>query len=307
MSKLPLLLKSAHNNGVTGAHLISREDLLRREPHLNPAAVGAMVIPGESVVDPWLIPVTLAHKAWQHGAKIMRDCKVLGGHLERVSHWLLQTSRGPIRSRVVINCAGLQGDIVEAINQPSPFRIHPRKGQFAVFDCSAASLLHSIILPVPTERTKGVLVFPSVYGNIVVGPTAEDQETRENPQVHQKVIDELTRYAHFVLPELAEYPVVVTYAGLRPATQTKDYHFIVDKDRGWVTVGGIRSTGLSACLAIARRVANSLPTSQPSITYPEHRPTMRKTAQDTVEMDGVSYRITHPLIRLGFADKVAKL
>eukprot|EP00058_Branchiostoma_floridae_P010969 XP_002596457.1 hypothetical protein BRAFLDRAFT_103227 [Branchiostoma floridae] len=110
-------------------------------------------------------------------------------------------------------------------------RIHPRKGQFAVFDQSAASLLQSIILPVPSERTKGVLVFPSVYGNIVVGPTAEDQTARENPQVHQKVIDELIAFAHFVLPELAEYPVVATYAGLRPATQMKDYHFILDKNR----------------------------------------------------------------------------
>ncbi|XP_066303386.1 glycerol 3-phosphate dehydrogenase-like isoform X2 [Branchiostoma lanceolatum] len=307
MSKLPSLLKSAHNNGVTGARLISRADLLRREPHLNPAALGAMIIPGELVVDPWLIPITLAHKAWMQGSMIMRDCKVLGGHLETGSHWLLETSRGPIKSRVVINCTGLQGDLVEAINQPSPFEIHPRKGQFAVFDQSAANLLHSIILPVPTERTKGVLVFPSVYGNIVVGPTAEDQTARENPQVHPKVIDELVAYAHFVLPQLAEHPVVATYAGLRPATQTKDYHFIVDRDRGWVTVGGIRSTGLSACLAIARRVANAIPTSKPHITYPEQRPEIRRIADDTVEMDGVSYHLTHPLIRLGFPNKMAKL
>ncbi|XP_035671264.1 uncharacterized protein MG039 homolog [Branchiostoma floridae] len=307
MSKLPLLLKSAHNNGVTGAHLISREDLLRREPHLNPAAMGAMAIPGESVVDPWLTPVTLAHKAWRHGAKIMRDCKVLGGHREKGSYWLLKTSKGPIKSRLVINCAGLQGDKVEAINQPSPFGIHPRKGQFAVFDQSAGSLLQSIILPVPSERTKGVLVFPSVYGNIVVGPTAEDQTARENPQVHQKVIDELIAFAQFVVPELAEHPVVATYAGLRPATQMKDYHFILDKNRGWVTVGGIRSTGLSNCLAIARRVVKSISTSQSHITYPEQSPKIIRIADDTVEMDGMSYRITHPLARLGFANKRAKL
>ncbi len=91
----------------------------------------------------------------------------------------MQAGVHTIAARIVINAAGLFGDRVEALARPSPFTIKPRKGQFVVFDKPAARLVRSIILPVPTERTKGVVLFRTIFGNLAIGPTAEETDERD--------------------------------------------------------------------------------------------------------------------------------
>lgn len=112
------------------------------------------------------------------------------------------------------------------------------------------------MLPVPTERTKGILLFPTLSGHIVVGPTAEDQSDRHSPpSVDADVSKALIGRAEQLMPELASAPVALTYAGLRPATEHSDYLVAVDATRRVITLGGIRSTGLSAALGIAEHAA----------------------------------------------------
>jgi glycerol-3-phosphate dehydrogenase len=156
---------------------------------------------------------------------------------------------------VVINAAGLYGDHVERIARTPPFAIRPRKGQFVVFDKTAWALVNAIVLPVPTERTKGVLVCRTAYGNVLVGPTAEEVDARESPTVDQGALEALVEKAHALVPALAGHAVSAVYAGLRPATETKDYRIEALADRGWITVAGIRSTGLTGSLGIAAHVA----------------------------------------------------
>ena len=107
-----------------------------------------------------------------------------------------------------------------------------------------------------------MLLYPTVYGNVVIGPTAEEQQDREKAEVDEKVIQGLLEKAYAMVPALKNHEVVGTYAGLRPATQHRDYWIEPQMSRNWVTVGGIRSTGLSACLGIARLVASFLPESK---------------------------------------------
>ena len=251
--KLPDIVDKAHRNNVPDVAQIDRNALRKREPFLSARGLGAVLVPGEHIIDPWSAPLAYVHQGLAHGGKVLRRCRVIGGTFDD-RRWRLQTSLGDIDAGVVINAAGNQGDIIEAINRPSPFTITPRKGQFVVFDKPAAKLIQAIILPVPTERTKGVVVCRTAFGNLLVGPTAEDQADRDVAEVDQAALTQLIDKGIEMVPALSRHTINAAYAGLRPATQFKDYQISVQGARRWITVGGIRSTGLTAALGIAQRV-----------------------------------------------------
>ena len=254
LAQLPGIVALAHANGVLDVHQIPASDIHVREPNLAPGALGAVLVPGEHVIDAWSAPLAYALQAIANGAEVRRVTQVTAGR-RLADHWLLDTTAGAVAARIVVNAAGLYGDRIEAIARATPFSIKPRKGQFVVFDKSAYALVKSIVLPVPTERTKGVLVSRTAYGNLIVGPTAEEVDERESASVDQDILQRLVEKAHALVPALALHAVNAVYAGLRPATQFKDYQIEALPDRGWITVGGIRSTGLTGSLGIAAHVS----------------------------------------------------
>ena len=134
----------------------------------------------------------------------------------------------------------------------------PRRGQLIVFDKLARGLLEHIILPVPTATTKGVLVSPTVYGNILLGPTAEDLPDKGASQTTQAGLDGLLAMGRRILPALLDEEVTATYAGLRAATEHSDYCLAVIAPKRYVRMGGIRSTGISSCLALAEEATLAL-------------------------------------------------
>src|SRR6185437_7403434 len=116
------------------------------------------------------------------------------------------------------NCAGLYGDLLDSkVFGSADFAIRPVKGQFLVFDKAAAKLVRSIILPVPTERTKGIMLAPTIFGNVLIGPTAEDQIDRDRTAVDSKTLRMLKARASEIIPALKDVPITAVYAGLRPA------------------------------------------------------------------------------------------
>ncbi len=254
LAKLPEIVAKAHQNNVLDAREIDQDDLRRREPQLADHACGAVLVPGEHIIDPWSAPLAYVLQGLAHGGRVRRRCRVTGGDFDGAT-WRLTTTTGTVSAGIVINAAGNYGDLVEAICRPSPFKVTPRKGQFVVFDKPAAALVHAIILPVPTERTKGIVICRTAFGNLLVGPTAEDQEDRALAEVDQATLQHLIDKGIEMLPGLRQQTVNATYAGLRPATQFKDYQIEALPERRWITVGGIRSTGLTGALGIARHVA----------------------------------------------------
>ena len=217
-ARLPALLARAEANRVDGVVALEAQEVRRRIPMISSGVKSAILIPGEHVIDPWSAPLAYALQAIANGATLELNREVVGGELDN-GRWRLRTSRGMVSAEVVVNCAGLFGDLVESIARPSPFRIAPRKGQFVVFDKTAASLVESVILPVPTETTKGVLIAPTAFGNVLVGPTAEEQDDREKAAVDTATLKMLVRRAIEIVPGLAGHPVTAIYGGLRPATQ----------------------------------------------------------------------------------------
>ena len=254
LARLPEIVCRARENGLTDVTQIGAAAVLAREPGLAGDLQGGVLVPGEAVVDSWSAPLGYALQGIANGGVVRREAEVVSGVLQAGIWTLALRSGGPVRAGVVINCAGNYGDLVEAIARPSPFAIKPRKGQFLVYDKPAYDLAGTIILPVPTARTKGVVITRTAYGNLLVGPTAEDQDERRLATVETAALRDLAAVGVRMLPALAAAAITTAYAGLRPATQFKDYQIEALAERRWITVGGIRSTGLTGALGIAQHV-----------------------------------------------------
>ena len=252
--RLAGVLEKGLLNKVPDLRLLAREEILDLEPNLDHSVRAAIHIPREYVIDPWSAPLAYLLQAVENGGRALFNAEVTGGEFDG-THWLLNTGRGRVQATHVINCAGLYGDFVDRdVLGASDFTIKPRKGQFVVFDKAAGGLINSIILPVPSKRTKGIVLFPTIFGNMMVGPTAEEQDGRDDASTDKKTLTMLADKGKKMLPALAEMPVTATYAGIRPATERPEYRIRQDGDRNWITLGGIRSTGLTAALGIARHV-----------------------------------------------------
>ncbi|EAU46808.1 oxidoreductase, FAD-binding protein [Salipiger bermudensis HTCC2601] len=253
-ARLPDLLAQAQGNGVTDTRIISRDEALAREPALAGHVRGALLVPREHVIDPWSAPLAYATQAKALGAEFRFNAPLTGARRDGDT-WQLETGAGSLMAKTVVNCAGLYGDKVEEILTGTPsFEIRPRKGQFVVFDKAASQHLRTILLPVPNERTKGVVLTRTAFGNLLVGPTAEEQEARDRPDVTTPELEMLISKAVELVPALQDMPVTAVYAGLRPASERKEYRVHADADLGYYCAGGIRSTGLTAALGIARHV-----------------------------------------------------
>lgn len=253
--ELPNLIAQARANGIGDVEALDRAAILAAEPNLAPGVVAGFRVPGESLIDPWSAAHAYLAQALANGATLKRQAEVLSGRHDG-KHWQLDTRAGPVTADLAINAAGLWGDEVDRrLTGGSWFTIRPRKGQFVVYDKPAATLADHILLPVPTKITKGVVVCRTAFGNLIVGPTAEEQQDREHALLDRPTLEALKVRGEEILPALKDHDITAVYAGLRPATEEKHYRIRTDLAPGYITVGGIRSTGLSAALGIAAHVA----------------------------------------------------
>jgi glycerol-3-phosphate dehydrogenase len=216
-----------------------------------------LVIPGESVTDPVRLTLALARAAERLGARIECSARVM--EIERRGELVLSGVGGELaRCHSAVNCAGLFADEVAQMAGDHEFRIYPRKGEFVVLGPQeGAAPLKRIVLPLPTPRTKGVLVFPSIDGMAIAGPTAVDGLDKLDWTVSEAAEQKLVKQARRIEPAVERYAHVFSYAGLRPAG-AGGVNYLIERSRSCprlVHVAAIRSTGLSASLGIAAHVA----------------------------------------------------
>lgn len=293
--KLEGIAQQGRENGVEELRLLTGAQARTTMPSLSDRVVAALEVDGEHIIDPWTAPLAYLTQAMELGAVVMRSTELLNGSFD--GDWTLETSAGEIRAKAVINTAGLYGDIVDERLGFSPeFKIKPRKGQFVVLDKAAFKHVPRIILPVPTEITKGIVVCPTAFGNVIVGPTAEEQDDRVRATVEQETLEGLVQRGAEVVPALASIPVAALYAGLRPASESKAYRVFCRPESKAITLGGIRSTGLSSSLGLAQHALelhaafgltltppNSVPNvSLPNLTETEERDWQRPSHGEIV-------------------------
>jgi glycerol-3-phosphate dehydrogenase len=173
-------------------------------------------------------------------------------------HTTLQTTRGDVRGRWVINAAGLGADHLDAEFGHHRFTVTPRRGELLVFDKLTRPMVPCVVLAVPSSRGKGVLVSPTIYGNVMVGPTSENLEDRTATGTSEEGFDFLVSKGRALMPSLFDEEITATYAGLRAAIDQDDYLIDVDAQARYLLVGGIRSTGLTSGMAIAEYVTGLL-------------------------------------------------
>jgi glycerol-3-phosphate dehydrogenase len=214
---------------------------------------GALEVPGEAVTDPVAYTLALAAAAEHHGAELRAGFRVAGAERGEGGFELSSDAGERLRCRILVNCAGLYADEVARLAGDDSFEVYPRKGEFLVFE--PPEPLERILLPVPTKRTKGVLVFPTVDGAVVAGPTAVDGKDKRDWSVRPEARDEILPKAIAMCPPLEGVEPTFGYAGLRPAGRGVNYLIGPSlHSPGLVNVAAIRSTGLTASLAIAERV-----------------------------------------------------
>ncbi len=257
MDSLESIVKKAHINNVKKVRVINKQKLLKNEPNISNLAFGAISVPDEYIIDSWSSPLAYLTQAVNHGAQYHFDTEVLSGNFKD-GLWKIKTNKGIFNAKYIINAAGIYADKIQNICQKPSFTIKPRKGQFLVYEKALRKKLNSIILPVPTKRTKGVLLCETIYGNVILGPTAEEQDNRNEATVDNEGLKNLIIKGESIFPTLKNYKVTTTYAGLRTATEHSDYQIYATKEKNWICVAGIRSTGLTSSLGIATYVFNLL-------------------------------------------------
>jgi glycerol-3-phosphate dehydrogenase len=234
------------------------DDLPRNGVDAHRNGDGSLLVPGEWITDPVAFTRALAAAAERHGAEVRLEAPVT----DRLHDFDL-----------VANCAGLRADEVARVFGDDSFEIRPRKGEFFVFDVP----LDRILLPAPTRRTKGVLVFPTLDGRCVAGPTAIDVDDKDDWSVRPEAREEVLAHAVEMHPALEGAEPVAAYAGLRPAGHGVNYLIgRSEADPRLVNVAAIRSTGVSAALGIAELVCELvLPGAEPEPLRPGPPPPSR--------------------------------
>ncbi|HXQ23119.1 MAG TPA: NAD(P)/FAD-dependent oxidoreductase [Candidatus Acidoferrales bacterium] len=258
LASLPSIAANAARNGYTAIGTVSAEELYRREPHLGAGALGALEVPDESIICPFTTPLAFATEAVVNGVDLALASPVQSIAVDAAGAHSLVTPERTFRSRYVVNAAGLYADAIDRMFGHQTFTVTPRRGELIIFDKLSRSLINHILLPVPTKVSKGVLVSPTVFGNVVLGPTAEDVADKSATGSTAAGIANLCEKGSRIVPALMAEEVTAVYAGLRAATEHSDYQLTFHPTQHYVCVGGIRSTGLSASMAIAEHVVAGL-------------------------------------------------
>lgn len=251
---LELLLEKGHQNGIPDLRIIGRDELVKMEPHISDNAVAALWAPTAGIIDPFILNIALAENANVNGVEFRFNTEVF--RVQKMNdHFVITTNNGVIESKCVVNAAGVYADIFN--NMVSRVKIHitPRKGEYYLLDKNVGNYVTHTIFMLPTKMGKGVLVTPTTHGNLLVGPTATDQEDREGNNTTRAGLDDVAEKASLAVRDIPFREVITSFAGLRAH---EDHHEFVIREapdcEGFIDVAGIESPGLTSSPAIGRMV-----------------------------------------------------
>jgi len=253
------LYENGIGNKVIGIELCSRERIRSLEPKLNPDVVGGLFAPGGGIIEPYGFVFSLAESAVKNGVDLITSFEVIKAE-KKDNHYFIQAADGrTIETEWVINAAGLYADNISSIFHGEEFTITPRKGEEFLLDRNATAHTERVVFPVPSEETKGMLVIPTVEGTTMIGPTALNQEDKEDTSTSRENFEKVFYSARRLVPAVSERDIITSFAGLRPTLPGNDFYIDVSKKaENLVQVAGIQSPGLTASPAIAEYVKDLL-------------------------------------------------
>lgn len=238
-------------NGVEGLQILEREKVLEMEPHLTSKVVCGLYAPSAGVVCPFGMTIALAENAADNGVEFIFGEAV--SRLSKTRHgWLVN---GKYEARYVINAAGLYADRIHNLTGAKEINLRPRKGEYFLLDKAVGTLAHATLFQQPSTKGKGVLVAPTVHGNLMIGPTADFIEDKEGVNTTAQGLEDVRRQASVTMEDIPFNKVITSFAGLRAVPADGD--FIIEESlAGFIDVAGIESPGLTSAPAIGKMVAD---------------------------------------------------
>lgn len=252
---LEALYKRGIGNGVQGLRILTKEELKEMEPNVTDTAAGALYAPTGGIVCPFGLTIALAENANMNGVEFqfnteVKDIKKTADGFE------LQTNQGVMTAKYVVNAAGVYADKFHNMVSEKKIHITPRRGDYCLLDKTAGNLVDKTIFTLPGKLGKGILVTPTVHGNLLLGPTAVDLDDKESTATTELGLDEVLTKAQNSVKNIPIRQVITSFAGLRAH---EDHHeFIIEElsdCKGFIDCAGIESPGLSSSPAIGKRVA----------------------------------------------------
>jgi glycerol-3-phosphate dehydrogenase len=278
---------AAREDGFHTVTLLDGADVYRRWPHFGAGIQCALWSAEEAIGDPFSTPYAYVLDAVSNGATFAPAWPVARAERLTTGGWSLRNAADEIvEADLVVNAGGLRADLVEALGGFRDFEVRPRRGQYLVLDKSARAIHDVIAMPTPTPISRGILIAPTIFGNVIVGPTAEDVSDRDDRRTTPEGIEKLRQAMAHMAPVLAEIPVNTLFAGMRPATNFSEYQIMPRPAERWLTVAGIRSSGFSGALGIAEHVVQLIAS--------QFRELKRKAAVSSIQVPDLSETSLRP-------------
>jgi len=249
------LLKRGEKNNVPNLEMIEKQELLSREPNLNPGVLGALWAPTAGITEPWEMAIAAVENSIMNGAFLHLNEKVLEIKVESNRVKGLITNKAEYKADLIINAAGLFADEISKLAGAQPlFDLFPRKGEYILLDKKIGSLVNSVIFPTPTEKSKGILVLPTTDGGLLLGPNAQDlpKEKKNDLRTTKEGLEKVKSETLKLVPKIDFSYSIKSFAGLRPETKNKDFVLGKTSIWGFLNAAGMRSPGLTAAPAVAR-------------------------------------------------------
>ena len=258
-AQLPAIKEKAFKNHVYDVEYKSGKELLEMEPNLNPEVKGGLYIPRESIIDPFILVQAMAENAYANGVEFLLGAKVTDIKTENGKIKSVVTEKGEIETKYVINSAGLHCDDIAAMVGKADYKVVARKGQFYILDKKTSCQVEHIVLPIPTKVTKGKLMCPTIHGNMLVGPTAEDQDSKVDKSTSTEGLDSVATDVKNLIPNVNLRDTITQYSGLRANRNPEGLNFdMYDDLEGYINLSGVRSTGLTLSVSMGKYVVQQM-------------------------------------------------
>ncbi len=245
---LKLFLRG-QKNGVKGLEILDRDALLKKEPNVSHNAVCALWAPTGAIVSPYELAIAAMGNAMDNGVRLKLDFEVKSIKKE-CEAYVISSDKETVLARYVINAAGVFADRVAKMIGDNSFKIHARRGEYVLLDSECGNTVSHTIFTTPTKMGKGILVSPTVHNNLLLGPTSEDIENKEDKSTTQKGLFNVIMSAEKSVDNIPRNKTITSFCGLRAVGDTGD--FIINSPvKGFINLAGIESPGLSASPAIA--------------------------------------------------------
>nr|WP_317407761.1 NAD(P)/FAD-dependent oxidoreductase [Fournierella massiliensis] len=250
---LQRLYENGAANGVPGLEILSGDEARALEPNLSPEITAALHAPSAAIVSPWEFALAMAENAVQNGADLHLETRVTGlAPIE--GGWKIATTKGDFEARFVVNAAGVDAGKVHAMAAPENFVTRPCRGEYYLLDKSAGSTVGRVIFQCPTAAGKGVLVAPTVHGNLIVGPNAQDVVDSADTATTAMGLAQVAQSARKSVPGVDLSACIRNFAGIRANTDRPDF-VIQWAAPGFLDLAGMKSPGLSAAAAVGEEAA----------------------------------------------------